>query len=116
MQRNERELENIGDEENYLLTEGEQTGGLSGVHGPRYFQFDAAKVLTHDDVINLYGSSATQFLPYAGIEFEFEENTSLEPIHAIPDDVEAGYLVDSDFIHPDKIKQKNKVFTSFSKK
>ena len=44
------------------LIESTPSGGLLGVHRPRFFEFNAARVFTHDKLNNLRGLSWTHFL------------------------------------------------------
>ena len=90
----------------HLLSRNGLRNRISGLHGPTYFQFYAARVLTHDDIKNLYGLSLTKVLAYT--EVMFEENALLERIRATVVVADIGYKeeVDSNFL--DKLKQKSK--------
>ena len=79
-------------------------GGFSRVQGPRYFKLHVKRILTHDDVNNLFGLSMTQALAYA--EIDFDENTCLETILATPDDADIGYIVEGYLKYPNRKKQK----------
>ena len=65
-----KQVEYIRDKELYLLIGSGLRGGLSGVHGPRYFESNGEREITHEDVNILYGLSITQPLAYAAIEFD----------------------------------------------
>ena len=77
---------------------------MSGVRGPNHFNFDATRVLTHDDVNVLNGLSMTQFSAYAKIMCD--ENISVETLLATPDDAEIKCIVEVDLKHTDEIKQR----------
>ena len=61
-------------------------GGLPRVRGLRYFKSNGEKVFTFDNNNTFYGSSMTQPLAYA--EIEFDEKTSSKIILAKPNDAE----------------------------
>ena len=66
----------------YFLIQSVFRGGLSGILGPRYFEFNEETVLEHDHVNNLYALPLTQKFAYD--EILFNKNTSFEPIFTTP--------------------------------
>ena len=60
------------------------------------------------DAKNLYGHSTYQPLPYD--EIKFDKNVNVKNILNTNIDSEIGYLVEVDFSHPEKIRQKTKHF------
>ena len=69
------------------------TGYLS-VHGPKYFDIEAVKILSLNDFENFDRFSRTQYSTYA--ENKFDEKTFLEDKFTTPDDAEIWYKLEVD--------------------
>ena len=59
-------------------------------------------------MLNLYGHSMSQPLPYD--EIKFDKNVKLEELLNTLDDSDIGYFIEVDLTYPDNIKEKTKNF------
>ena len=113
-------LQTLQDKDLILLLENITHGGISSLMGDRYVKSDDNKKITYMDATNLYGHLRSQMLPYDEMEMwhghlDLYMNW-LEEILNTPDDNEIGYFLEVDLKCPDNIKEKNKAFSTLSRK
>ena len=76
---------------------------MSSVHEPKYFESDRERVLTHDDVKNVYVLSLTK--ESASSEILFDANKCLETKIKTPVDAEIWCIVEVDLNYFYKMEQ-----------